>query len=83
MEIAENVCKNYDKGYYKVEVGKIENGKSVLGLVVERIAIVGLTADSIRYLIRIRILTPDSIRDLIRMQTADSQVPNLNCQLMS
>jgi len=31
----ENVRKNYIKGYYKVEIGKIENGKSGLGLVVE------------------------------------------------
>ena len=61
MKIAENVCKNYIKGYYKVEIGKIENGKSGLGLVVERFAIVVPMADS--------------IRDSIRTQTTDSQVP--------
>jgi len=41
------------------------------------IAIVGPTADLIRYSIRIRILTPDSIRDSIRTQTADLQVHTL------
>ena len=31
-----------------MEIGKIENGKSGLGLVVERFVIIRLTADSIR-----------------------------------
>jgi len=47
-----------------VEIGKIENGKSGLGLVVERFAIVVPMADS--------------IRDSIRTQTTDSQVPTFH-----
>ena len=58
-----------------METGKIENGKSGLGLVVERFVIVGPMANS--------------VRDSIRMQTADSQVPSIfsmtalcHCQIL-